>query len=208
MTRIIAGDARGAAIAVPPSGTRPTSDRVREALFSALESRIGLDGADVLDLYAGSGALGLEAASRGAANTVFVERAPRAAKLLRANVGAVRDRLGPTRLRATRFDVATQSVRAFLERDTGRYDIVFADPPYDLDGDEVDVVLEGLVDRLRPVGTIVFERSSRSPEPSVPDGLVLDRAKRYGETVLYFYEPRVPDEQPTAPLQGLPFGVR
>ena len=129
MTRIIAGAAGGRRIAVPPKGTRPTSDRVREAMFSALEHDPGLHGAAVLDLCAGSGALGLEALSRGAAHTLFVESDRRAANVLRRNVadlglpGAV---------------VQVASAGAVLAATAERaYDVVLIDPPYDVPADEV-----------------------------------------------------------------------
>lgn len=179
MTRIIAGTAGGRTIDVPPTGTRPTSDRVREALFSRLEHADVLDGATVWDLYAGSGALGLEAASRGAADVVLVESAPRAAEVCRRNAA----RLGMRQVR-----VAGQKVAAFLERAAGPVDLVLVDPPYDLGEDELAAALAGVAPHLAQGALLVVERTSRTPEPTWPDGVGRTGEKRYGETVLWYAE--------------------
>ncbi|MDO5053022.1 MAG: 23S rRNA (adenine(2030)-N(6))-methyltransferase RlmJ, partial [Pseudoclavibacter sp.] len=142
MTRIIAGAARGAALTVPRRGTRPTSDRVREALFSAVEARMRLRGARVLDLYAGSGALGLEALSRGAAAAVLVERDPAAARVLRGNARSVTARL-PDGAEAR---IVASGVERFLDGCRERFEAVFADPPYELAEPELARVLERLAD--------------------------------------------------------------
>ncbi|BDZ56114.1 hypothetical protein GCM10025870_31870 [Agromyces marinus] len=130
MTRIIAGFAGSLTLAVPRSGTRPTSDRVREAIFSALDARDAIEGAVVLDLYAGSGALGLEAGSRGAAEVVLVERARPAAEVCRRNAAALAKaaRGGTT----PRVRVEPRSVAAYLEAAAPGVDLAFVDPPYDL----------------------------------------------------------------------------
>lgn len=183
MTRIIAGFAGSLTLHVPRSGTRPTSDRVREAIFSALEARDELDGARVLDLYAGSGALGLEAASRGAAEVVLVERAKPAAEVCRRNAQAIERAAkgaGP------RIRVAAQAVATFLEQWAGEVDLVFVDPPYELAEPELARVLELVLPRLATGATVVVERSSRSPEPGWPAGLDLDRRRDYGETTLWW----------------------
>lgn len=182
MTRIIAGLARGLPLSVPAKGTRPTSDRVREALFSALESRDLVDGARVLDLYAGSGALGLEAASRGAASAVLVERHAAAAGIARANAA---------KLRAAGADaevsVVTRDARSWLERHAGpAFDLVFIDPPYELGNDALVGDLASLAPLLAPEAVVVVERSTREAEPRWPDGYALDRRSGYGETVLYW----------------------
>lgn len=179
MTRIIAGTAGGRTLAVPPTGTRPTSDRVREALFSRLEHADVLDGASVWDLYAGSGALGLEAASRGAASVVLVESAPRAAEVCRRNA----QRLGLGQVR-----VVAQRVGAFLERASGPVDVVLVDPPYDLPEDELATALAALPGHLADGAVVVVERTARTPEPTWPDGVVRTGEKRYGETVLWYAE--------------------
>lgn len=186
MTRIIAGTLGGRGLRTPAgSGTRPTSERVREALFSALEARDAVRGARVLDLYAGSGALGLEAASRGAASVVLVESDRRAAAVAAANVRA----LGVGALARVR----TGTVAAVLAPDPGPDDaahLVLLDPPYDLAEAALRVVLDRLAAGwLAPGGLLVLERSSRSPEPAWPSALVGEgRPRRYGETTLWFAE--------------------
>ncbi len=184
MTRIIAGFAGSLALEVPKVGTRPTSDRVREAIFSALESRQLLDGARVVDLYAGSGALGLEAASRGAASVTLVERSIGAIGACRKNVAAVL-RNAP-RERPPAIDVTTQPVHAFLSSSLSTWDVVFVDPPYDLGAVELAHSLEVLAPRLAPDAVVVIERSSRDPEPAWPTGMELDRRKDYGDTTLWW----------------------
>ncbi|NCT90587.1 16S rRNA (guanine(966)-N(2))-methyltransferase RsmD [Cellulomonas sp. APG4] len=178
MTRIVAGVAGGRGLAVPPRGTRPTSDRVREALFSRLEHADALDDAVVLDLFAGSGALGLEAASRGARTVELVEAARAAAAVCRRNVAA---------LGLDGVVVVPDKVLAHLRRRTGDpVDLAVLDPPYDLGEDDLAEVLEVLVTQLAQDALVVVERSSRSPEPRWPAGLRRDGDRRYGETVLHF----------------------
>lgn len=188
MTRIISGTAGGRRIQTPVgSGTRPTSDRVREALFSRLEHRDLLAGTNVLDLYAGSGALGLEAASRGAAIVLLVESHKAAAKVIRSNIEA----LG---LRGARLVTDTVE-RTLAAGPPGgiRMDLVLLDPPYDVGEEALAGVLAALVDHgwLATDAFVVVERSSRSPQPSWPEGLELSGEKRYGETTMWFAEPRV-----------------
>ncbi|EYT52875.1 methyltransferase [Leucobacter sp. UCD-THU] len=193
MTRIIAGAAGSLRLDVPRSGTRPTSDRVREAIFSALESWGLVDGARVLDLYAGSGALGLEAASRGAAAVTLVEKHPQAAQVAGRNARTV---LGAfTRSgSAPAVEVVRQSVQAFLDS-TGedpsapRWDVALIDPPYDLGDAELAANLAALVPLLADDAAVLVERSTRSPEPEWPAGLAPVREKRYGETALWWAEP-------------------
>lgn len=189
MTRIIAGFAGSLTLAVPSAGTRPTSDRVREAIFSALEARDLVAGARVLDLYAGSGALGLEAASRGAASVVLVDRNPAATAACRRNAAHI-TKAAP-RGRSVAIEVSGSPVQAFVSGSRAFWDIVFLDPPYDLGGAEVAHNLEALEPRLDPDAVVVLERSSRDPEPTLPDGLQLDRRKDYGDTALYWISPVV-----------------
>lgn len=186
MTRIIAGLARGLPLAVPAKGTRPTSDRVREALFSALESRDLVDGARVLDLYAGSGALGLEAASRGAGEVTLVEKSRDAAALCRRNAERVAAQAPAGSIPVV--EVTRQPVQAFLNSAVRAWDLVFIDPPYDLGEAELMHVLDALVPRLAEGGIVMLERSARSPEPAWPDGLEPQRRKDYGETAVYWAE--------------------
>jgi 16S rRNA (guanine966-N2)-methyltransferase len=173
VTRIIAGSHRGRRLQVPPgSGTRPTSDRAREGLFSSLQSLTDLDGGSVLDLYAGSGALGLEAVSRGAADATLVEDDPLAVRVLHQNVEL-------TGLAAT---VVAADVSHFLQRPVTAYRLVLADPPY---ATELD--LEAVLPWLEPGGVLVVERATRGPEPVPPDGLELLRSRRYGEATLWYF---------------------
>ncbi|HSK25412.1 MAG TPA: 16S rRNA (guanine(966)-N(2))-methyltransferase RsmD [Jiangellales bacterium] len=183
--RIIAGSARGRRLSAPPGrDTRPTSDRVREALFSAVESRHGsLSGARVLDLYAGSGALGLEALSRGAAHVLLVESDARALRTLRANVAAVA-RPGARPLHA---DVG----RVLAAGPDRPYDLVLADPPYELGSADVGGVLESLRDHgwLAPSALVVVERPTRGDGTAWPEGYEPAGDRRYGETTLWYGRP-------------------
>lgn len=197
MTRIVAGTAGGRTIAVPARGTRPTSDRVREAIFSRLEHLGALDGARVLDLYAGSGALGLEAASRGAVSVTLVDSARPATDVARRNVAG----LGMTGVRvvtetAERF---AASLAGGASRATAPLDLVFLDPPYDLDEESLAAVLTHLASPgvLADDAVVVVERSIRTPEPAWPDGLAPFARKDYGETAVYYVEPA--DPKPAGP---------
>lgn len=182
MTRIIAGRAGSLPLEVPDAGTRPTSDRVRESLFGALESADALRGAAVLDLYAGSGALALEAVSRGAASADLVEKSARAATIAQRNAGRVAKAVG----RDAAIRVHRSSADAFLRGSRGAFDLVFLDPPYDVGETELAATLALLVPLLAPDAAVVIERASRSPEPSLPGGLVATRSKRYGDTALWW----------------------
>jgi 16S rRNA (guanine966-N2)-methyltransferase len=182
MTRIIGGAAGGRRIATPKGdSTRPTSDRVREALFSAIEAWCGsLQGLRFLDLYAGSGAVGLEAWSRGAGVVTLAEQDRRTAALIRTNA---------TTLGFTTADVRVGSVAGTLARPPAApYDVVFSDPPYPLADDAVAADLAALVEHgwLVPDAMVVVERSARSPAPRWPEGVVDVRSRRYGETVLWY----------------------
>jgi 16S rRNA (guanine966-N2)-methyltransferase len=183
VTRIIAGTARGRQLRAPEGrDTRPTSDRVREALFSRLQHQGWLDGTRVLDLYAGSGALGLEAVSRGAAAAVLVEHDAATARMVRANVAA-------TGLAGVQ--VVADRVERALTRPPGEpFDLVFLDPPYAVADDVVVRALTLLVDGgwLAERAAVVVERGRRSPEPVWPPGLVSAGDRSYGTTHLYFAE--------------------
>ena len=175
MTRIVGGTHGGRRLKVPPgSGTRPTSDRAREGLFSSLQSLLDLEGATVLDLYAGSGALGLEAVSRGAARATLVDRDPKALAVLRANVADL----------GLAADVVDADVPSYLKRVPERHDVVLLDPPYDLD---VDPVLAQLGPWLAEGAVVVVERATRGPAPVVPEGWDLLRDRRYGEATLWYF---------------------
>ena len=180
MTRLIAGTAGGRRLKVPPSGVRPTGDRAREGLFNSLATLLDLEGATVLDLYAGSGALGLEALSRGAAGVVFVESAPRVLPVLRANLAAVGLPGGRVIAGSVPTVVAGPAPEAF--------DVVLADPPYATPVDEVLRVLTALLEGgwLARGGLVVVERSSREEPFEWPTPLEGLRDRRYGEAVLRY----------------------
>ncbi|BEK94124.1 16S rRNA (guanine(966)-N(2))-methyltransferase RsmD [Nocardia seriolae] len=176
MTRIVAGTAGGRRLRVPPAGTRPTSDRVREALFSLLHARMDFDGLHVLDLYAGSGALALEALSRGASHALLVESDRKAAAIIRGNIGD---------LGLPGAELRQNSVTSVLSGPPPeRYDLVFSDPPYALEVADVESDLRALADNgwLHEDALIVVERSTRSPEITWPEGYSHLRSRDYGET--------------------------
>ena len=182
VTRIIAGFAGSLTLEVPGAGTRPTSDRVREAIFSALDSRDLVRGRRVLDLYAGSGALGLEALSRGAAHVTLVERDARAANACRANAQRVRG----ASIGAAPVDVVVRTVAAFLASTLGQWDMVFLDPPYDSTDDELAADLTSLAGHLTADAVVLIERATRSPSPRWPENIRLDRTKKHGDTTLWW----------------------
>jgi 16S rRNA (guanine966-N2)-methyltransferase len=179
MTRVVGGVAGGRRLQVPPGrAIRPTSERAREGLFSTVESLRGdLVGARFLDLYAGSGAVGLEAASRGAAQVLLVERDPKALSVLRANVAS---------LGLDGIDLRTGPVQSVLaDPPPAPYDVVFLDPPYaEPVDDDLDLLLRHRW--IAADGVVVVERSVRSPALRWPDELEADRSRRYGDTVLCY----------------------
>ncbi|AKU16361.1 16S rRNA (guanine(966)-N(2))-methyltransferase RsmD [Luteipulveratus mongoliensis] len=182
MTRIIAGTVGGRRLTTPPGdGTRPTSDRVRESLFSRLEHLEALRGATVLDLYAGSGALGLEAASRGATSVTLVESDRKAAKVIQRNISDLD--LSQCRVRAETVERALAGAPA-----EGTVDLLLADPPYDVPPEALDGVLELAIPWLAADALLVVERSSHSPEPTWPADVELIGPRRYGDTVMWFAE--------------------
>lgn len=182
MTRVIAGAAGGRRLTVPPGrATRPTSDRTREGLFATVGSLLGpLEGLRVLDLYAGSGAVGLEAASRGAGHVLLVESDRAAVRAIRRNIGE---------LGLSGVDIAADRVERLLPRGvTCPYDFVFADPPYSV-GDEA---VARMLDALRVHGwlaanaLVAVERDTRGSGVPWPEGYVGDRARHYGDTALWY----------------------
>lgn len=173
--RIIAGVAKGRLLDTPREGTRPMTGRARESLFSILARR--LEGASVLDLYAGSGSLGLEALSRGACEAIFVERERGATAVLAANIERVG--LGGR--------VKTTDVVSYLRSAHARFDLVFVDPPYRDDDVGVLATLQ-LLDRvLEPSGMVVMQRQARS-SVGLPDFLCRVDERRYGDAVITMME--------------------
>jgi 16S rRNA (guanine966-N2)-methyltransferase len=183
LTRIIAGTHGGRRLAAPAGATtRPTSDRVREAFFSALEAMTDLSGARCADLFAGSGAIGLETISRGAAYALLVESDPRAARVIRDNIAALR---AGTAARLVTGKVA-QVVAA--PPDGGPFDVVFADPPYAVTDAEMTELQKALLDNgwLAPDAVVALERATRGGPLTWVDGITAERSRRYGETTLWY----------------------
>ncbi len=200
MTRIIAGVAGGRALAVPPGRlTRPTSDRAREGLFATVLATLGsLAGAAVADLYAGSGAVGIEALSRGAAEAMLVEADPKAAGVIRQNIASIG--LPGARLIHDR-------VERVLRRGPGPdrpRDLVFADPPYAAGDDEIAWLLSELACHrwLASGGLVVVERRTRSGPLPWPDWYAPDRSRRYGEATLWYGRAAGDAAASAAPMTG------
>ncbi len=183
MTRVIGGTAGGRRLAVPAGRhTRPTSDRAREGLFGTVLALCGeMDGLRVLDLYAGSGAVGLEALSRGAVHVLLVEADARAARVIRSNIEAVG---------LPGAELVTGRVDRVLARGPGggRYDLVVADPPYGVPDAEVTGMLAGLASGgwLAPGAVVAVERDTRSGAVRWPAGYTPDRSRRYGDTTFWY----------------------
>ncbi|GGW46310.1 MULTISPECIES: 16S rRNA (guanine(966)-N(2))-methyltransferase RsmD [Streptomyces] len=184
MTRVIAGRAGGRRLAVPPgTGTRPTSDRAREALFSTWQSLLGgapLDGERVLDLYAGSGAVGLEALSRGAGHTLLVEADARAARTIRENVRT---------LGLPGAEVRAGKARQIIQTPPPEpYQLVFLDPPYAVTDDDLREILLTLRSQgwLAAEALVTVERSTRGGTFDWPDGFEAIRSRRYGEGTFWY----------------------
>jgi 16S rRNA (guanine966-N2)-methyltransferase len=183
VTRIIAGTHGGRRLTAPAGGlTRPTSDRVREALFSSLATMTDLSGARFADLYAGSGAVGLEALSRGAGHALLVESDARAARVIRDNIVALR--AGP----AARLVTGRVNQVVAGPPDGGGYDVVFADPPYGLPDAELTEVQNAMVENgwLADGAVVVVERATRSGRLTWVDGITAERSRKYGETTLWY----------------------
>jgi 16S rRNA (guanine966-N2)-methyltransferase len=183
VARVIAGEAGGRRLAVPDGrDTRPTSDRAREGLFATITSMLGsLARARVLDLYAGSGAVGLEALSRGAEHVLLVEQGTRASRVIRENIEAIG---------LPGAVLAADRVERVLARgpDGGRYDVVFADPPYALADAAVSRVLSLLAGQgwLAPGALVIVERATRSGPLNWPDEFVSAKSRRYGEATFWY----------------------
>lgn len=214
MSRIISGTLRGRRLAVPQSGTRPTSDRVKEALFSRLEHHDLLEDATVLDLYAGSGGLAFESLSRGAARAVLVDVSAGAVRTCRDNAATlgVKRLIEVHQLKAEQYlgrltpaqsataqgksDQDESALAAPDQAETGTaegeglFDLVFLDPPYALNSADLGKVLEllGLAGMLSEHGAIVLERDRRSPAVQLPHGLVSFDERKYGDSAVWLLE--------------------
>jgi 16S rRNA (guanine966-N2)-methyltransferase len=208
MTRIIAGTHGGRRLSAPAGAqTRPTSDRVREAFFSTLDTIVDLTGARFADLYAGSGAVGLEALSRGADRVLLVESEAKAARVIRDNIVALRAGAAARLVTGKVLQVLAGTANAGTRNagppnagtsnagppnagrpDGGPYDVVFADPPYAVTDAEVTEMQLALLTHgwLAPDAVVVVERSTRGAPLTWVDGITADRSRRYGETTLWY----------------------
>ncbi len=183
MTRIIAGQAGSLRLEVPQGPTRPTSERVREAMFSAIEHLVHLDGARVLDLYAGSGALGLEAASRGATHVTCVDSSKKVRPVLASNIAKIQRSLGEGH---TFLAVTSPSVTYCENIPPGVFfDLVMMDPPYDVAPSEIIDCLEALGKNLSGDSLVVVERAKKSQELLWPESFQVIKEKTYGDTVVF-----------------------
>lgn len=189
--RVISGRFKGMALATPKPGTRPTTDRTKEAIFSHLDSWGVLDDARVLDLFAGTGALGVEALSRGARELVAVESATPAAALIAQTLTALK------RNRAWEPGMSARVIKARAEKYAASasavapFDVIFIDPPYAFETEACNQLLADLAAReLTGDDTVIMlERSTRSAEPTAPEGWAISNRRDYGETAVYYIEP-------------------
>jgi len=185
VTRIIGGRAGSLRLRTPGPATRPTSDRVREAWFSTLESRRDIEAARVLDLYAGSGALGLEAASRGAAEVTLVDNNQKAVATIRENIHTV----SPALSEGVSVRVVASSAQHYLDAlAPDSLDLVFIDPPYGLATDQLTPVLAAVCRALAPGGWAMLERPRSGRTPEWPPSMVVLLEKTYGDTSVEFAE--------------------
>lgn len=186
--RIIAGLGKGRNLFSPSGSTRPTSDRAREALFSTLESEFGsLNDLAFLDLYCGSGAVGVEALSRGAAVIYAVDNDEKATEVARANLALLENISG-----IGTNSVYTSSVGKFLEKGADlQFDVVFIDPPYDLPNSEIEKIMESLVRNgfLKKSSVVAIERDSKSKPLKWPSGLTESKVRKYGAATIFYAEP-------------------
>ena len=201
MSRIISCAAGGVRLtSVPGDNTRPTTDRVKESLFSKLESYDIIRGARVLDAFGGSGALGCEALSRGAASVTLLDTYPKAVAVIRKNIAAVEKAMGctgsgPSDATGSVAHVQQSQALTYVKSASGPWDLVFVDPPYAVPNEQVSELLEELTSKLAEGAVIVVERSSRDPEPVWGEGLYCFSTRQHGETVLYYVEPDEVEEQ-------------
>jgi len=187
MTRIISGQAGSLKLASPAKSTRPTSDRIRESIFSRLESRGAIEEARALDLYAGTGALALEALSRGAKSAFLVEKDGKAAAVCIQNANTIQRALEKQGVEVF-IKTINKSVRSFLASDSAEYDLVFIDPPYEVENSQVEEELAALHPRLSKGAVVIVERSSRTAELAIPSGYEFEETKNYGDTNVTWLE--------------------
>ncbi len=199
--RIIAGRFKGLELKAPKTGTRPTTDRTKEAIFSRLESWGVLDDSRILDLFAGTGALGVEALSRGARELVAVESASQAAKLISATFSNLkRQRLWENTMSATLVRKRAEQYVPTVEHETSTtgittsphvsFDVIFIDPPYAFTTEACELLMNGLVTSGMATerSVIVLERSTRSEAPTLPTGWQITDRRDYGETAVFYIE--------------------
>jgi len=181
VTRIVGGAAKGRRLTVASRGTRPTSELAREALFNSLQGMLDVHGARVLDLFAGTGAVGLEALSRGARAVSFVESDRSACKIIKRNIDAV----GMPGAQLHSRQAATYLVSAGVD---DPFDLIFADPPYAYPEEHLTALLGTLnMGRwLAPDALVVIERAARGVQPHWPEEITLVKERRYGEGVLWY----------------------
>jgi 16S rRNA (guanine966-N2)-methyltransferase len=182
--RVIAGQYRGRTLHSPRSHSyRPTTDRVKESLFNILDNLVTWEGLRVCDLFAGSGALGIEAVSRGAATVTFVDSDRQSIAILRRNVDAIAP--------SAEFEVATMPVHAFLSRTASRFGLILADPPYEYGEYAALCSLIAARNALMPGGLLVIEHHGKTALPAM-DGWRLADRREYGTTAVSFLEPAPP----------------
>jgi 16S rRNA (guanine966-N2)-methyltransferase len=187
MTRIIGGLVGSRKLVSPAKSTRPTSDRIRESIFNSLESKGVLPDSRVLDLYAGTGALGLEALSRGAKSALLVDSNKMAAAVCIKNSRLIEDALKDEGIEVS-AKVQIQPVQAFLDGSTATFDLVFIDPPYEVSNAEVEKNLASLREHVSTSSWVLVERSARVDQFSTV-GYKLSEQKNFGDTVVYWLVP-------------------
>lgn len=187
MTRIIGGLVGSRKLVSPAKSTRPTSDRIRESIFSSLDSKDAVTGSAVLDLYAGTGALGLEALSRGASSAILVESNKQAAAVCIKNARLIQDGLLEEEHEVS-AKVQILPVQKFLDSNSQIFDLVFIDPPYEISNQEVEKNLESLLHSLSKQALVLVERSARA-DAIATAGYELLETKNFGDTAIYWLKP-------------------
>jgi 16S rRNA (guanine966-N2)-methyltransferase len=187
VSRIISGLAGSLRLAQGAKDTRPTADRVKESVFASLESFDQITGANVLDLFAGTGALGLEALSRGAKSLTLVEKSKSALEVCRKNSESVQGSLAKQGV-VVEVSLRHADALVFLKSNAEKYDLVFVDPPYEYSNEKLKSILELIAKCVSSESAVVVERSSRSEEIEIT-GLEKYAEKEYGDTTVRFFRP-------------------